>query len=260
MAEKRLEVTLGDLLQQRSLRLAVAESCTGGLVGHRITNVPGSSNYFVGGIVAYANQTKMRLLGVTQETLDRTGAVSRETALEMARGIRQAMQADIGASITGIAGPQGGTLEKPVGLTWIGLSAPGVEDAWSYLWSGDRLAVKEQSAGQVLRILIGYLSEQLPAHEKIQHSQSTGWDPMEAVEVTARFDEDGKIIPQKFTWRQVKYPVTAVGRYWNDDTGQHILVMTPVPGTPGDRVFELVYTASEGRWYINQPPTTKSVA
>ena len=148
MEKKPLENYLGELLLRRHLHLAVAESCTGGLVGHLITNVPGSSQYFLGGVMVYSDEIKMKLLGVRQLTLLKHGAVSRETVLEMAAGVRKALAADIGAAISGVAGPAGGTPEKPVGLTWIGLSAPGVEAAWSYLWRGDRLAVKEQSARQ----------------------------------------------------------------------------------------------------------------
>jgi PncC family amidohydrolase len=140
------------------LRLAVAESCTGGLLSHRLTNVPGSSTYFVGGIVAYAYEAKVRLLGVRWETLEKYGAVSRETVLEMARGVRRALAADIGIAISGIAGPGGGTPEKPVGLTWIGFSAEGVEMAQKYIWPGDRLKVKEQSTQTALQILMEYLS------------------------------------------------------------------------------------------------------
>lgn len=162
MSEKSLEAVLGELLLQRGQHLAVAESCTGGLVGHLITNAPGSSSYFLGGVIAYANETKMKLLGVSTQTLDKFGAVSEQTVLEMASGVRKALAADIGAAISGIAGPQGGTQEKPVGLTWIGLSAPGVDRAWRYIWPGTRLDVKEQSAQQVLRILVDYLLDKLP--------------------------------------------------------------------------------------------------
>jgi PncC family amidohydrolase len=152
-----LEDVLGELLVRRGLRLAVAESCTGGLVSHRITNVPGSSEYYLGGVTAYAYQVKERVLGVSKESLDRYGAVSQEVAIEMARGVRLHLNADIGVSVTGIAGPGGGTPEKPVGLTWIGFSIPDREQAWRYLWEGDRLRVKEQSAEAVLRILVDYV-------------------------------------------------------------------------------------------------------
>lgn len=154
------EETIGRLLRQCGLRLAVAESCTGGLVSHRITNVPGSSDYFMGGITAYANEAKVRLLGVSRETLETYGAVSREIALEMAQGVRLALQADIGLGITGIAGPGGGTPQKPVGLVWIALCANGKNDARHFLWSGDRLQVKEQSAQAALQWLVEFLHQQ----------------------------------------------------------------------------------------------------
>lgn len=152
-----LEFLIGGKLQERGLRLAVAESCTGGLIGHRITNVAGSSVYFLGGVIAYANEAKMRLLGVLQQTLEQYGAVSRQAVLEMARGVRQALGAEIGIAVSGIAGPGGGTPEKPVGTTWIGLSAPDEELAWSYLFQGERLRIKEQAAEQALRRLVEYL-------------------------------------------------------------------------------------------------------
>lgn len=152
-----LEFQVSELLRRRGLRLAVAESCTGGLVGHLITNVPGSSTYYMGSITAYAYEAKVRLLGVRWATLEKYGAVSKETVIEMACGVRRALAADVGLSVSGIAGPGGGTPEKPVGTTWIGLSAPGVDEAWRYQWDGDRLMVKEQTAEQALRMLVDYL-------------------------------------------------------------------------------------------------------
>ncbi len=154
-----LEVLAGELLRREGLRLAVAESCTGGLVGHRLTNVPGSSTYYMGSVTAYAYEAKVRLLGVRWGTLEKYGAVSKETVLEMACGVRRALAADIGLSVSGIAGPGGSTPDKPVGLVWIGLSAAGVDEAWKFIWPGDRLAVKEQSAEAALRLLVDYLSE-----------------------------------------------------------------------------------------------------
>lgn len=152
-----LEYQIGDLLRRRGLRLAVAESCTGGLIGHRITNVAGASTYYMGSVTAYAYEAKVRLLGVRWATLEKYGAVSRETVLEMANGVRRALAADIGLAVSGIAGPGGGTPDKPVGLTWTGLSAAGVDEAWQFIWSGDRLAVKEQSAEMALQLLVEYL-------------------------------------------------------------------------------------------------------
>jgi PncC family amidohydrolase len=107
--EQRLEYQLGELIRKKRMKLAVAESCTGGLISDRITDVPGSSDYFMGGIVAYAYEAKSSLLNVPWDVLQVFGAVSRETVLEMARGARRVLKADISASVSGIAGPGGGT-------------------------------------------------------------------------------------------------------------------------------------------------------
>jgi PncC family amidohydrolase len=155
--DKSLEEVVGELLLPHGLWLATAESCTGGLIGHLITNVAGSSAYYLGGVTAYSNQAKVRLLGVRKETLEQHGAVSEETVLEMARGVRKAMGADIGISVSGIAGPTGGTPDKPVGTVWIGLSSARDVYARHFLWSGDRLAVKEQSAQAALKMVVEYL-------------------------------------------------------------------------------------------------------
>ena len=164
-----LEAQVGFWLRRRGLKLVTAESCTGGLMGHRLTNIPGSSDYYLGGVISYAYEAKERLLGVQRETLTRYGAVSKETALEMASGARHALSGAfpleqmIGISITGIAGPDGGLPNKPVGATWIGLSAPGEENAWYYLWHGSREENKSQSVGQALSILLDYLkSKEMP--------------------------------------------------------------------------------------------------
>lgn len=159
MANEQLEIQLGNLLLATGQRLAVAESCTGGLIGHRITNVAGSSSYYQGSITAYAYEAKVRLLGVQWKTLELHGAVSRETVIEMARGVRLALDADIGLSISGVAGPGGGTQEKPVGLTWIGLSTAEIDLTWSYIWRGNRLQIKQQSAQQALQLLVDFLRE-----------------------------------------------------------------------------------------------------
>jgi len=156
-ASAPLEIAVGQLLLERRLTLALAESCTGGLIGHRITNVPGSSDYFLGGIISYANDAKERLVGVSHETLLSFGAVSEQTAREMARGARRALGTDIGVSVTGIAGPGGAMPGKPVGLTWIALSAHDAEEARHFIWSGDREANKAQSAEAALALLAGYL-------------------------------------------------------------------------------------------------------
>jgi PncC family amidohydrolase len=119
-----LEAQIGPLLRKAGWKLATAESCTGGLIGHRVTEVPGSSDYFLGGFVAYAYEAKVASLGVSWDTLKAHGAVSRETVLEMARGARRVLGADLAISVSGIAGPGGAQPSKPVGTTWVGLSTP----------------------------------------------------------------------------------------------------------------------------------------
>jgi nicotinamide-nucleotide amidase len=130
-----MEEVVGGLLRERGLTLGLAESCTGGLVAHRVTNVAGSSAYFRGGVVSYANEAKEEILGVRHATLVAHGAVSEETAAEMARGARRVLHADLGIGITGIAGPDGGTAEKPVGTVCFGLaSESGVVTRRYQLW------------------------------------------------------------------------------------------------------------------------------
>ena len=153
-----LEEKVGELLSQRGWTLAVAESCTGGLVGHRITNVSGSSAYFEGGVISYSNEVKEHVLGVPLETLIDHGAVSKETVLAMARGVRRLLGTDVAVSITGIAGPTGGTPEKPVGLVYIGLAAEDAESAEKHIWAGDRESNKAQTAEAALKLLFSYLS------------------------------------------------------------------------------------------------------
>jgi len=160
MAEK-LEVTIGRVLHQRGLKLAVSESCSGGLLADHITDVPGSSDYFVGGVVAYAYEAKVALVHVSWDTLRLHGAVSRETAVEMARGVRTSLGADIGVSITGIAGPAGGLPEKPVGTTWIGFSARDGDWARKFVWKGNRRFNKEASAQAAMQFILDYLDKKL---------------------------------------------------------------------------------------------------
>jgi PncC family amidohydrolase len=158
-----LEEKIAPLLRKHDLKLVTAESCTGGLLSHRITNVSGSSDYYLGGIVSYSNQAKEHFLRVKHTTLLEFGAVSRETALEMALGVRMAfsmaasLDSMVSLSITGIAGPSGGTAEKPVGTVWIGISSEQGEHAGHFLFSGSRLENKASSAQMALEMLHEYL-------------------------------------------------------------------------------------------------------
>jgi len=155
------EVIIGQLLRDKGFKLATAESCTGGLVANRITNVPGSSEYFHGGIIAYSYKAKVALLNVSWDTLQKHGAVSREIVIEMARGGRVGLDVDIVVSVSGIAGPGGGLPGKPVGTTWIGLST--VEGDWArkFVWEGDRLQNKALSADAALQFLLDCLEGNL---------------------------------------------------------------------------------------------------
>ncbi len=157
MKTQPLEFTVGNLLRQRGWRLAIAESCTGGLIGHRITNVAGSSTYYMGSITAYAYEAKVRLLGIKWETLEKHGAVSEAVVLEMALGVRRALASDVGISVSGIAGPGGGTLQKPVGYTWIGLNTAKDSIAANFTFDQDRLGNKKMAAEAALELLVDYL-------------------------------------------------------------------------------------------------------
>lgn len=159
-----LEAVLGAMLRERGLTLATAESCTGGFVAHRLTNVSGSSDYFVGSVVSYANAVKVEQLGVDPEALEQYGAVSEPVALQMARGVRRALSADIGISTTGIAGPTGGTPEKPVGTVWLGYADDAGDRAVQLQFTQDRMLNKElfsTSALELVRRQLLYRREQV---------------------------------------------------------------------------------------------------
>ncbi len=148
--EATLEELVGRHLKAGKLTLAVAESCTGGLIGHRVTNVPGSSDYFLGGVVSYSNEAKLDLLRVPAEVLAKNGAVSPEAARAMARGVREVFHAAVGMAVTGIAGPSGGSPAKPVGTVYIGLATADGEDVWHYQFYGNRTEIKTLTAETAL--------------------------------------------------------------------------------------------------------------
>ncbi len=148
-----LEEVIGQKLREKGLKLAVAESCTGGLIGHRITNIAGSSDYFQESVVTYSNESKAKLLGVPEETLREQGAVSAETAKAMAEGVRRISGADLGLSVTGIAGPGGGTAAKPVGLVYLGLADETGTVTEELRLRGDRMMIKERAAQNALYLV-----------------------------------------------------------------------------------------------------------
>lgn len=149
---------LSDLLVINSLTISTAESCTGGLIGHIITNTPGSSAYYMGGVISYSNQAKCDLLGVSPETLEKFGAVSEQTAKEMAAGVKERFKTDVGLSVTGIAGPDGGSDEKPVGTVFMGFIFKGAPCSIRYLFKGSRFEIKQQTAETALENIRRYLN------------------------------------------------------------------------------------------------------
>jgi len=157
--EDRMESVVVDLLRKKGCTLAAAESCTGGLISDRITNVPGASDVFLEGCVTYSNQAKTTRLGVSPETLAAYGAVSMQTAREMAVGIRKTSKADIGIAITGIAGPGGGSVQKPVGLVYMAIADQNGAEAKKFRLTGNRIRIKNGSAMRLLNWLRLHLIE-----------------------------------------------------------------------------------------------------
>ena len=148
---------VSSLLKEKGLTVATAESCTGGLIAHMLTNVSGSSLYFDRGVVSYSNRAKMELLGVPSQVLEKHGAVSEETAKAMAEGVKLRSGVDVGVSTTGIAGPTGGTKDKPVGLVYIGVSTRDETVVKKFLFKGDRLSNKESACEAALKMLFELL-------------------------------------------------------------------------------------------------------
>lgn len=155
-----VENILVDWCVEHDATVAVAESCTGGLIAHRITNVPGASAIFNGGIVSYANSAKVQLLQVPEEILVSNGAVSEPVALAMATGVRRALNSTYSVAVTGIAGPEGGTEEKPVGTVYMAVAGPSGAIAFLHHFSGTREAIKIQTADAALSRLLQLLEEQ----------------------------------------------------------------------------------------------------
>jgi PncC family amidohydrolase len=146
------------LLSSHKWTIGTAESCTGGAIGDVLTDRAGSSAYFMGGVISYSNDIKQRVLGVRSETLLTQGAVSESCALEMARGVRNALGVDVGISATGIAGPDGGSDDKPAGLVYVGLSTPAVEIVSRNVWPHDRIGNKQATVDEALRLLMAHLT------------------------------------------------------------------------------------------------------
>jgi len=150
----RVQQKISQILREKKMTLAIAESCSGGLLSHRITNVPGSSEYFLGSVVTYANTAKAKLLNIPLTLISKHGAVSPQIARRMAEGVRKLFHADLGISITGIAGPGGGTKSKPVGLTYIAVNSRAKTICVKSIFKGTRLSIKSQAAAKALALLL----------------------------------------------------------------------------------------------------------
>ena len=159
MIDNNLLKEVTDVLKKNKLTIATAESCTGGLISHMFTNISGSSDYFDRGIVSYSNKSKVELLDVPMDILNRYGAVSKQVAEAMAKGIRKKSNVDIGLATTGIAGPTGGTPEKPVGLVYIAVANKEKTIVKEFRFSGDRLQNKENTYNNALEILLDFISD-----------------------------------------------------------------------------------------------------
>ena len=154
-----LEDIIGQLLRAKGWRISIAESCTGGLISHRITNIPGSSDYFESGVVSYSNEAKTEILKVPEETINKHGAVSSQTAKAMAEGVRRFRKTEIGVGVTGIAGPTGGTAAKPAGLVYIALSTQSCVECKEFRFTGDREEIKLKTSEAALEMIREYLEK-----------------------------------------------------------------------------------------------------
>jgi len=247
-----LAQAVGELLRQRHLTLAVAESCTGGLLGAYITNIPGSSSYFEGGVIAYSYEAKERVLNVPAGVLERHGAVSPETVMAMAKGVRQLLQADLALAITGIAGPAGATPDKPVGLVYIALASAQGEECRRYVWGGDRWQNRERSARAALELLQEHLAPPSPNTWRDYASLGQGQDMNTSgtiVTVEARFEKPGNPVPLAFKWQGRLLSVASIGHTWSTGQGKQVIHHYMV-STPGEAVFELTFEPATLCWRV----------
>ena len=242
---------IGQTLAQRGLTLAVAESCTGGQLAATIVAISGSSDYFLGGVVAYANEIKMGVLGVRAAALETHGAVSWQVATQMAEGARQLCSADLALSTTGIAGPTGGTPAKPVGTVYLALAT--AQGLWweRHQWQDTRSENNQASTWAALALLDRYLRHEEDPLEGSTAAESgvvraIGPSPDQPISVELAGPADPPR-PRAFSWAGQRYPVDSQGRTWQDaQGGWHCLVMSGSRGS-----FEL-YRDAAGDWYLRR--------
>ena len=242
---RKLSAELGAQLAERNLTIALAESCTGGLIASILTDIAGSSQYVIGGVVSYSNFAKMRVLGVRAETLQTHGAVSSQTAQEMARGVRDLLQTDLGLSITGIAGPGGGAPEKPVGLVYLHLAAVDIDWGEKHVSPFHRIGNKRASVEAGLRLALRYVHETGAGQGRVAAAADSEAMPVVLVEASWRA---GVWRPQAVWLEGKRKQVVGVGRQERRADG--VWVMTVEFGD-GSRA-ELLADAEQGVWRLRR--------
>jgi len=242
METQPIEFVLVEQLSALRWTLALAESCTGGLISHRVTNVAGASEVYLGGVVAYSNIAKQQLLGVTQQTLEQFGAVSEQTVKEMAQGVKQLFQAQTAISVSGIAGPGGGAPQKPVGSVWIGLAFLDQIHAHLYRFFGNREQIKQQSAEAALWLLAERIAQHGNNATLQHHLRAT--QPI-AVEFSGT--DLASLHIRAIYWQDRWIPIESIGRRWQDVSGSHFLTLSYQ-----GKVYEVIYKA-DGCWYLRPP-------
>lgn len=237
-----IEFLLAEQLTDLDWTLALAESCTGGLISHRVTNVAGASEYYLGGVVAYSNAAKQHLLGVTQETLDKFGAVSEQTVKEMAQGVKKLFNTQTAIAVSGIAGPGGGSPQKPVGTVWIGLAILDQAYACLYHFYGTREQIKQQSAEAALWLL----AERLAQHRNNPTLQRR-LKATQPIAVEFSGTDPASLRIRAIYWQENRIAIESIGRRWQDASGSHFLTLSHQ-----GKVYEVIQKA-DGCWYLRPP-------
>lgn len=242
METQPIEFVLAEQLTALGWTLALAESCTGGLISHRVTNVAGVSEVYLGGVVAYSNAAKQHLLGVTQDTLERFGAVSEQTVKEMAQGVKQRFKTQTAIAVSGIAGPGGGSPQKPLGTVWIGLAILDQAHTYPYRFFGNREQIKQQSAEAALWLLAERLAQHgnSPAlQRRLRASQPIAVDFSGSNPASLRI--------RAIYWQDKWITIESIGRRWQDASGSHFLTLSY-----GGTVYQVTARA-DGCWYLRPP-------
>lgn len=242
MELRPIEFIVWEQLHALRWTLALAESCSGGLVSHRLTNVPGASQVFLGGVVAYSNAAKVHLLGVSEATLEQFGAVSGQTVSEMAMGAQKRFGAQTAIAVSGVAGPGGGSPQKPVGTVWIGVAIADTVTPHEFRFCGTREQIKQQSAEAALWLLGERLLS--AAGDTAARLRLGAYRPV-AVEFSGEGVDSLRI--RSLYWRGQRVGIESVGRRWEDARGSHFLALSSQ-----GKVYELLRRA-DGCWFLRLP-------